>query len=136
MLDRRARVLLPLFLALALSACAGRGGIPREPFPDIPLPASFTPYSEQWVRIRTGQADVARLIYMTPLDVEGAAAAVGELMVRNGWAVRLTNRATTPDGYRMTVVDFGKGEDTLRVTVREAAYATHVELSVARVTRR
>ncbi|MBI4589912.1 MAG: hypothetical protein HY725_13840 [Candidatus Rokubacteria bacterium] len=136
MLDRRSRVGLLLVLTLPLSACAGQGGIPREPFPDVPLPASFIPHSDQWVRIRTGQADVARLIYMTELDVEGAAAAVRDLMVKNGWTIQLTNRTATPDGYKMIVVDFGKEADTIRVTVREGAYATHVELSVARVTLR
>lgn len=134
MLDRRSRFGFLLVLTLALSACAGQGGIPREPFPDVPLPASFIPYSDGWVRIRTGQADVARLIYMTELDVEGAAAAIRDLMVKNGWAVELTNRTVTPDGYQVTVVDLRKEADTIRVTVREGAYATHVELSVARVT--
>lgn len=136
MLHRRTRVLLALLLALALTACAGRGGIPREPYPDIPVPDSFLPYSDQWVRISTRQTDVSRLIYMTPLDVEGAASAVRDLMVKNGWKVLLTNRTKTPDGYKVTVVDFGKEADTVRVTAREGANATHVELSVARVTRR
>lgn len=136
MLDRRCRVLLPLALALALTACAGRGGIPREPFPDVPVPASFIPYSDQWVRIRSNQADVARLIYMSELDVEGAAAAVRELLVKNGWTLVLTNRTRTPDGYKVTIMDFGKEADTIRLITREGVHATHVELSVARITRR
>ncbi|OGL05177.1 MAG: hypothetical protein A3I03_14160 [Candidatus Rokubacteria bacterium RIFCSPLOWO2_02_FULL_68_19] len=136
MLDRRCQVLLPLALALALTACAGRGGIPREPFPDVPVPASFIPYSDQWVRIRSAQADVARLIYMSELDVEGAGAAVRELLLKNGWTLVLTNRTKTPDGYKVTIMDFGKEADTIRLTAREAANATHVELSVARMTRR
>ena len=136
MLDRRCQVLLPLALALALTACAGRGGIPREPFPDVPVPASFIPYSAQWVRIRSAQADVARLIYMTELDVEGAGAAVRELLLKNGWTLVLTNRTKTPDGYKVTIMDFGKEADTIRLTAREGANATHVELSVARMTRR
>ncbi|MBI2153710.1 MAG: hypothetical protein HYU24_08390 [Candidatus Rokubacteria bacterium] len=136
MLDRRHRALLPLALTLALSACAGRGGIPREPFPDVPVPASFIPYSDQWVRIRSEQADVARLIYMTQLDVEGAAAALRDLLLKNGWALLLTNRTRTSDGYKVTILDFGKEADTVRATAREGASATHVELSVARVGRR
>lgn len=136
MLDRRHRALGLLALALALSACAGRGGIPREPFPDVRVPPSFIPYSDQWVRIRTDQADVARLTYMTQLDVEGAATAVRELLLQNGWSLLLTNRTQTPDGYKVTVVDFGKGADTIRATAREGASATHVELSVARITRK
>lgn len=136
MLDRRRQVLLPLALALALTACAGRGGIPREPFPDVPVPASFIPYSDQWVRIRSDQADVARLIYMSELDVEGAAAAVRELLLKNGWTLVLTNRTKTPDGYKVTIMDFGKEADTIRLTSREGVNATHVELSVARLTRR
>ncbi|MEK7363596.1 MAG: hypothetical protein AAB016_06440 [candidate division NC10 bacterium] len=136
MLDRRCQVLLPLALALALTACAGRGGIPREPFPDVPVPASFIPYSDQWVRIRSNQADVARLIYMSELDVEGAAGAVRELLVKNGWTLLLTNRTKTPDGYKVTIMDFGKEADTIRLTTREGVNATHVELSVARLTRR
>lgn len=135
MLDRRGRLLL-LALTLALSACMGRGGIPREPFPDIPVPASFIPYSDQWVRIRSDQADVARLIYMTELDVEAAAAAIRDLMLTHGWTVRLTNRTTTADGYKVTIVDFAKEADTTRLTAREGANATHVELSVARLIRR
>ena len=136
MLDRRCQVLLPLALALALTACAGRGGIPREPFGDVPVPASFIPYSDQWVRIRSAQADVARLIYMSELDVEGAGAAVRELLLKNGWTLVLTNRTKTPDGYKVTIMDFGKEADTIRLTAREGANATHVELSVARMTRR
>lgn len=136
MLDRRHRALLPLALTLALSTCAGRGGIPREPFPDVPVPASFIPYSDQWVRIRSEQADVARLIYMTQLDVEGAAAGLRDLLLKNGWTLLLTNRTTTSDGYKVTILDFGKEADTIRATAREGASATHVELSVARVARR
>lgn len=136
MLDRRSLALLPLVLALALTACAGRGGIPREPFPDVPVPASFVPYSDGWVRIRSNQADVARLIYMTQLNVEGAAAEMQELLLRNGWTLLLTNRTATPDGYKLTVQDFSKGADTIRATAREGANATHVDLSVARITRR
>ena len=136
MLDRRCQVLLPLALALALTACAGRGGIPREPFADVPVPASFIPYSDQWVRIRSAQADVARLIYMSELDVEGAGAAVRELLLKNGWTLVLTNRTKTPDGYKVTIMDFGKEADTIRLTAREGVNATHVELSVARMMRR
>lgn len=136
MLDCRCRIVLPLALALALSACAGRGGIPREPFPDVPIPASFIPYSDQWVRIRSNQADVARLIYMSELDVEGAAAAAYDLLMKNGWTILLTNRTRTPDGYKVTIMDFGKNADTIRLTTREGANATHVEFSVARLTRR
>ena len=136
MLDGRCRIVLPWALALALTACAGRGGIPREPFPDVPVPASFIPYSDQWVRIRSAQADVARLIYMSELDVEGSAAAVRDLLLKDGWTLLLTNRTRTPDGYKATIMDFGKGADTIRLTTREGVYATHVELSVARLTRR
>lgn len=136
MLDCRCRIVLPLALALALTACAGRGGIPREPFPDVPVPASFIPYSDQWVRIRSAQADVARLIYMSELDVEGTAAAVRDLLLKDGWTLLLTNRTRTPDGYRVNIMDFGKQADTIRLTTREDVYATHVELSVARITRR
>lgn len=136
MLDRRPRALPLLALALALTACASRGGIPREPFPDVPVPPSFIPYSGDWVRIRSEQADVARLIYMTQLDVESAAAAVRELLLQNGWTLLLTNRTKTPDGYKVTVLDFGKGSDTIRAKAREGASATHVDLAVARVTRR
>jgi len=136
MLDRRCQVLLPLSLALALTACAGRGGIPREPFGDVPVPASFIPYSDQWVRIRSAQADVARLIYMSELDVEGAAAAARDLLLAKDWALLLTNRTKTPDGYKVTIMDFGKEADTIRLTAREGVNATHVELSVARMTRR
>lgn len=127
---------LVLVLTLGLSACAGRGGIPREPFADIPIPDTFKPYSEEWVRIRTDRADAARLVYMTELDVEAAAVAVGDLLARNDWKLLLTNRTATSDGYRMTVLDFAKGQDTIRATVREGAYATHVELAVARLLRR
>ncbi|MBI3030645.1 MAG: hypothetical protein HYY64_14150 [Candidatus Rokubacteria bacterium] len=136
MLDRRPRVLLPLALALALTACAGRGGIPREPFGDVPVPASFIPYSDQWVRIRSDRADVARLVYMTELDVEGAAAAARDLLLAKDWTLLLTNRTKTPDGYKATIMDFGKAADTIRLTAREGVNATHVELSVARLTRR
>jgi hypothetical protein len=133
MLVQAARVTLLLLLTLALAACAGRGGIPRAPFADIPIPPSFIPYSEQWVRIRSQQVDAARMVYMTELDVEGAAAAVRELLLQHEWSHLLTNRARTPDGYPMVVLDFGKAEDTIRATVQAAAYATRVEMTVARI---
>lgn len=133
MLARPVRLGVALLLTLAVSACAGRGGIPREPFSDVPVPASFIPYSDQWVLIRTPQATAARLIYMTELNAEGALTAARELLVANGWSAGLLNRGTTPDGYKLVVVELGKAADTIRLTVREGANATHVELAVARV---
>lgn len=128
-----ARRLSVVFLLLTLSACASTGGIPREPFPDIPVPASFIPYSDQWVRIQTPQVIAAKLVYMTELPPDSALAAVREELVRHGWTPKEPSRFVNPQGFNGVTLEFVKGTDSCRATVIAGPHATHVELAVARL---
>lgn len=122
-----------LFLVLTLAGCAAAGGIPREPFADIPVPASFVPYSEEWTLIQTPQATAAKLVYMTSLPPESALAAVRQELVRHGWTPKEASRFVNPQGFGGFIQEFVKGTDTCRATVIEGPYATHVDLAVARL---
>ena len=126
------RHLATLFLVLTLAACVSTGGIPREPFADITVPASFLPYSDQWVLTRTAQATAAKLVYMTSLSPDSALAVVREELVRHGWTPKETTRFVNPQGFSGITVEFVKGTDSCRATVIEGPNATHVDLAVAR----
>ena len=69
---RRVRVLpIVMGIALSLGACSPIAvPIQLQPFPDVPVPAEWTPYSNDWVIIRTPKVTAARLIYFTTANVE------------------------------------------------------------------
>ncbi|MBI4609272.1 MAG: hypothetical protein HY726_09695 [Candidatus Rokubacteria bacterium] len=119
-------------LVFALAGCASRGGIPVEPFPDIPVPASFVPYSDQWALIRTPRVTAAKLVYMTSLVPDAALAAVQDELVRHGWTAKEVTRFVNPQGFRGMSQEFVKGSDACRATAIEGPNATHVDLAVAR----
>lgn len=125
------RLLLPLILTLA--ACASTGGIPRDPFADITVPASFIPYSDQWVLIQTPQIHSAKLVYMTTLSPDSALAALRVELVRHGWTPKETTRFVNPQGHGGLALEFVKGTDSCHVTIIAGPYATHVDLRVARL---
>ena len=127
------RHLPALLLVFTLAACASTGGIPREPFGDITVPASFLPYSDQWVLTRTAQATAAKLVYMTSLSPDAALSAVREELVRHGWTPKEATRFVNPEGFTGVSLEFVKGTDSCRVTVIEGPNATHVDLAVARL---
>ena len=124
---------LSLVVLLALGSCAGTGGIPRNPFRDITVPETFSPYSDQWLFIKSPTVTAAKLVYMTQLDMETAATAVRAALMKDGWVPQAVNRAASRDGFRMVSMDFTKGRDSCRATVIEGAHATHVDLAVARL---
>ena len=130
------RVVLWLIVLLVLASCAGTGGIPRNPFADITVPDSFLPYSDRWLFIKSPTVTAAKLVYMTQLDMDGAVAAVRAALVKDGWRPQGVNHSVSGDGFKMVSLDFVKGEDTCRATVIEGAGATHVDLAVARLTRK
>lgn len=123
-------MLLPLVLAFA--ACASTGGISREPFTDITVPASFIPYSDQWVLIQNPKIHAAKLVYMAPLPPDSALSALRQELVRHGWNPREAIRFVNPQGFSGVTMEFLKGGDSCRVTVIEGPNATHVEMAVAR----
>jgi hypothetical protein len=116
---------------LLLAACT-TGGVPREPFGDVPVPAEWTPYSREWLMIRTPGAVAARLVYFTESKVEPALEQARALLLRSGWTEKGSERFVNPQGFNGVHADFAKDEDTCRVTVIEGAQATHVDYSLAR----
>ena len=77
-----------LFLVFTLVGCASTGGLPREPFADIRVPASFVPYSDQWTLIRTPQVTAAKLVYLTSLSPDAALSAVRTYLIALGEELR------------------------------------------------
>lgn len=130
------RLTSALVLVVSLAACASTGGIPVEPFPDITVPASFLPYSDQWTFIRTPRVTAAKLVYMTSLDPDSALSAVRDELVRHGWTPKEITRFVNPQGFRGLHQEFVKGTDACRATAIEGPNATHVDLAVARLTAR
>lgn len=130
------RGVLSVVVLLVLVSCAGTGGIPRNPFADITVPEAFLPYSDRWLFIKSPTVTAAKLVYMTQLDMDGAVAAVRAALAEDGWRPQGVSHSVSGDGFKMVALDFAKGEDTCRATVIEGANATHVDLAVARLTRK
>jgi hypothetical protein len=131
---RRRVFCLPL-VALVAAGCAvvpSTGGIPREPFEDIPVPATFVPYSNDWSMIRTGRVTAARLVYQTTLPVEGAAAALQTSLADKGWVLRGTEPITR-NGFAGQVLSFLKGTDSCRAELVSSTTTTRVDLTIARL---
>lgn len=128
---RAVRVLL-VVSALVLGACASTGGLPRQPFTDVPVAEQWQPYSRDWVVIETPGVTAAKLVYFTKTDVDATLSEVRRLMPGSGWRERATERFVNPEGFRGQWADYAKGDDICRVTVIEGASATHVDLTLAR----
>ncbi len=130
----RSMVLLATLVA-ALSACAvvgDRGGLPRQPFDDVPVPESFLPFSNDWAMIRSNQVIAARLVYMTELSLEAAADQLTASLKGAGWtpgAVAPVERA----GYTGRALSFAKGQDSCRAEVMPSGTTTRVDLTIGRV---
>ena len=125
---------LPLVVG-ALSACAifaPTGGLPREPFDDIPVPPAFMPYSSDWSLIRSGRVTAARLVYQTELSVEAAATALERSLRDKGW--QLTGREPlTRNGFTGQALVFLKATDTCRAELVPSPTTTRLDLIVARL---
>ncbi len=128
---RPVRALL-VVCGLLLGACASTGGLPRQPFTDVPVGAEWQPYSRDWVVIETPGVTAAKLIYFAKTGVDATLAEVRRLMPQSGWRERATERFVNPEGFKGQWAEYAKGPDVCRVTVIEGASATHVDLTLAR----
>ena len=118
---------------LLLSACATTAvRIPRQPFDDIPVPASWVPYSRDAVITETPDLTTAKLIYFAQTPVDASLAQARQLLVANGWTETKSERFVNPERFPGVWAEFAKGDDTCRVTAIEGAQATHVDYVVAR----
>ena len=129
----RAARLAPV--AVLLSACTvvnPTGGIPRQPLDDIPVPASFTPFSSEWTMIRAGRVTAARLVYMAPEPVEPAVQELTRLLTGSGWTAGGAE-AIERAGFKGRAVAFSKGRDTCRAEVLPTTNLTRIDLVVGRI---
>jgi hypothetical protein len=121
-------------IALSLGACAPVAvPMPIQPFPDVPVPAEWTPYSDDWVMIRSPKITAARLIYFTPESVEETLAHARRLLARAGWIETRSDRFVSAEKFPGVWVEFSKDDDVCRLTVIAGAGATHVDYTLARV---
>jgi len=121
-------------IALSLGACAPIAvPIQLQPFPDVPVPAEWTPYSNDWVIIRTQKVTAARLIYFTTSNVETTLANARRLLANAGWQETRSERFVNAEKFPGVWAEFLKGDDLCRVTVIEGSGATHVDYTIARV---
>jgi len=121
-------------IALWLGACAPvLVPMPIQPFPDVPVPAEWTPYSDDWAIIRTQKITAARLIYFTTSNVETTLASARGLLANAGWQEARSERFVNAEKFPGIWAEFFKGDDLCRLTVIEGSGATHVEYTLARV---
>ena len=125
---------LVMGIALCLGACAPMAvPIQLQPFPDVPVPAEWTPYSNDWVIIRTQKVTAARLIYFTTSDVETTLTHARRLLANAGWQEVRSERFVNAEKFPGVWAEFVKGDDLCRLTVIEGSGATHVDYTLARV---
>ena len=121
--------------ALVLSGCAAAVTVPRQPFDDVPIPVEWVPYSRESVIVQTPTVMAAKLIYFAESKVDLTLEHARQLLTRMGWTETKSERFVNPEKFPGVWADFAKGDDHCRVTVIEGANATHVDYTVARVTR-
>jgi len=122
-------------IALLLGGCAQIVvPIQLQPFPDVPVPAEWTPYSDDWVIIRTHKVTAARLIYFTQTNVEVTLATARRLLANAGWQETRSERFVNAEKFPGIWAEFLKGDDLCRLTVIEGTGATHVDYTPSRVT--
>jgi hypothetical protein len=121
--------------ALLLAACAALGGLPAQPWDDIPVAPRWTPYSREWMMIQTPRLTTAKFIYFSEAKVDPTLAEARRFFVEAGWKETASERFVNPEKFPGVWADFVKGDDSCRVTVIEGVHATHVDYTVARVTR-
>ena len=117
-----------------MSACAPAVTMPRQPFPDIPVPVEWVPYSRASVIVETPKVTTAKLIYFAEEKVDATMEHARRLLTQMGWTETKSERFVNPEKFPGVWADFAKGDDTCRVTVIQGSHATHVDYTVARVT--
>jgi hypothetical protein len=121
-------------IALGLGACAPVAvPMPIQPFPDVPVPVEWTPYSDDWVMIRSPKVTAARLIYFTQEKADETLAHARRLLARAGWNETHSERFVSAEKFPGVWAEFTKGDDLCRLTVIEGTGATHVDYTLARV---
>jgi len=126
---------LAIATALLLSACTTAVRIPRQPFDDVPVPAGWVAYSRDSVIEETPQVTTAKLVYFVQTPVDATLDQARQVLTQSGWSETKSERFVNSEKFPGVWADFSKGADTCRVTVVEGAQATHVDYTVARVTR-
>lgn len=121
--------------AFLLFGCAAAVTVPRQPFNDIPIPVQWMPYSRESVIVQTPTVTVAKLIYFAESKVDLTLEHARQLLTQTGWTETKSERFVNPEKFPGVWADFAKGDDGCRVTVIEGVHATHVDYTVARVTR-
>jgi hypothetical protein len=125
---------LAIGVGLGLAACAPVAvPMPLQPFPDVPVPAEWAPYSDDWVLIRSPKVTAAKLVYFTPQSVEQTLSRARGLLADAGWVETHSERFVNAEKFPGVWADFTKGEDICRLTVIEGSGATHVDYTLARV---
>jgi hypothetical protein len=126
---------IALGIALCLGACAPvTVPMPIQPFPDVPVPAQWVPYSRDWAIISSPRVTAARLIYFTPTGVDETLAHARRLLANAGWVEQRAERFVNPERFPGVWAEFYKGEDVCRLTIIEGGQgATHVDYTLARV---
>lgn len=109
--------------------------MPRQPFEDIPVPAAWTAYSRDSIIRETPAVTTAKLIYFAQTPVEATLEQARQLLIQQGWTETKSERFVNPEKFPGVWAEFSKNNDTCRVTVIEGAQATHVDYTVARMTR-
>ncbi len=124
-----------MFFAVGAVGCASTGGLPFQPFNDIPIPVQWTPYSRDWVMIQTPKVTAAKMIYFAETKVDVTLEHARQFLRQTGWTETRTESFVNPEKFPGVWAEFSKGEDICRVTVIEGTVATHVDYTVARLTR-
>jgi hypothetical protein len=109
--------------------------VPRQPFNDIPIPVEWVPYSRDSVIVETPKITTAKLIYFAQENVDVTLGHARQLLTQMGWTETKREEFINPEKFPGVWAEFAKGEDICRVTVIQGSHATHVDYTVARVTR-
>ncbi|PYM04096.1 MAG: hypothetical protein DMD82_15420 [Candidatus Rokuibacteriota bacterium] len=130
---RIARLSLVVVVVSSCAVYGTTGGIPRQPFADIPVPPTFIPFSNDWALIRSSRVTAARLVYQTALPAEGAEKALETSLKDNGWVLQGTE-AIERAGFKGSALSFAKGPDTCRAEIVPSTTTTRVDLIIGRFT--
>ena len=109
--------------------------MPRQPFEDVPVPRGWVAYSRDSVITETPAVTTAKLVYFAQTSVDASLEQARQLLIQQGWTETKSERFVNPEKFPGVWAEFTKSDDTCRVTAIEGSHATHVDYTVARVTR-